>query len=67
VFDLGGLKAQGTWLIVIENSDFADAVDVLKFCVAIKQFNKEIFIGLVAIVIHNGDVDVLTFLSRFEL
>lgn len=66
VLDLGVFEAESTWFIIVENSNFTGAVNVSKFGSIVKQFNKEIFIGLVTIVIYNMDLNISAFLSRFE-
>jgi hypothetical protein len=66
VLDSRVLKAEGTWLVIVKNGDFANAINIVEFGSVFKQFNKEVFIGLVTIVVHNGDIDVLAFFARFE-
>jgi hypothetical protein len=66
VLDLGVFEAESTWFIIVENSNFTGAVNVSKFVSFVIQFNKEIFIGLVTIVIYNMDFNFFAFLSRFE-
>lgn len=31
VFDLGVLEAEGTWLVIIKDGNFADAIDICEF------------------------------------
>lgn len=66
VLDSRVLKAEGTWLVIVKNGDFANAINIVELCTVFKQFNKEVFIGFVTIVVHNSDIDVLAFLARFE-